>query len=628
MKLSTGRFHEQVPRGLKKNLRWRRNLLDLADGDREVRRELRRMCKDDCLFYINSFVWQFNPGRSKEGAAAVHPFITFPVQERVLCARPETHAKWAPYDRGVFWCIENDKTMACEKSRWQGASWLFLIGQDWHCTFHDFVQTLNISRNEDAVDDGSKDSLFWKIRYMHDRLPEWLLGPVDDSKLYFHWHLTDSEMTGQASTAKAGVGGRATEIFVDEYPEIGAAQELREKTALTANCRFFNGTHLGAGTPFHVMCDPKKSPEIVRQRMHWTDNPQQNQGLYRVTNGKLEILDKTYKFPKDYRFVLDGTPAGGHAPGVRSPWYDRKCVEIGDSRAIAQNLDIDVQGSAKQFFDPLKMRGLIDRCEPPVWTGWVDFDPAGRFRKLVPDPEGKLKLWVNPVHDGQTLPRSVYCIGNDVAAGTGATPSCMAIIDAMLGKKIGEYADPFLEEKPFAQLTTAVCRWLDATVAWDAGGQQGVKFETEFLRLGWLKYYHDTEDVSNVTRGKPPKRPGFYGSDAAEYRTVKDYRDALYDGSLVDLSEDCLAETLLFEWDEKTGKVQHSGKKRTNDPSGARENHGDRVTAAKLAWMLARDYGSGGRKSPERPVGPSPGSMEWLLALESRRDDDTIEPYD
>lgn len=626
--LSPGRWHESVPRTLRANCIYRKKILDAARYDRDVQRRLRVRCKDDALFFINTFVYQFNP--SFRGIAAVHPFITFPVQERVLNARPETHKMYRPFDRGVFWCIENDKTMACEKSRWQGASWLFLIAQDWHCTFHEFVQTLNISRNEDAVDDGTKDSLFWKVRYMHERLPVWLTGEIEDSKLYFHYHLTDSEMTGQASTAKSGVGGRATEIFVDEYPETPAAQELREKTALTANSRFFNGTHKGVGTPFEVMCDEKKSPEIIRQRMHWTDNPQQNPGLYEydpLTPGKPKILDKEFVFPKGYKFVLDGTPAGGHRPGVRSPWYDRKCVEIGDSRAIAQNLDIDVQGSAKQFFDALKIRNLVERCSPPLWVGDVDYDPAGRFRRIVEDPEGRLRLWVRPVHDGQRLPKSTYCIGNDIAAGTGATPSCMAIIDAHRGMKIGEYVDPFIEEKPFAQLVTAVAGWLEARVVWDAGGQQGVKFETEFLRLGYLNYYHDKDDTSHINFAKPSKRPGFYGSDAAEYRTVKDYRDAIYCGDLVDLSADCLGETLLFEWDDKTGKVQHSGKKRTNDPSGARENHGDRVTAAKLAWMIAKEYASGGRKSIDRPIGPEPGSMEWLLMLETR-DEEALVPYD
>lgn len=266
--LSPGKHHERVPRSLHANLLYRRKILDAAEGDRCVQHELVRMCKEDCLFFINTFVWQYNPSLALfGGAAAVHPFITFPAQERTIVARPETH-RGEEYDRGILWCIENNKTGAMEKSRWQGASWLCLIVEDWLCGFHDDVKVLNISRNEDAVDDGTADSLFWKLRYMHDQFPSWLMGDVESSKLYFGYPQTHSENTGTATTKKAGVGGRATWIVADEFPEIDQGQAIREKTALTANSRLFVGTHLGVGTPFQIMCDPKQSPEIEIGRAH------------------------------------------------------------------------------------------------------------------------------------------------------------------------------------------------------------------------------------------------------------------------------------------------------------------------------------------------------------------------
>ncbi len=633
--LSPGKHHERVPRTLHANLVYRRKILDAADGDPGVQRELKRMCQEDCLFYINTFVWQFNPSKSLHGAAAVHPFITFRAQERTIVARPETHR--GDFNRGILWCIDNNKTGALEKSRWQGASWLCLMVEDWLCGFHRHVKILNISRNEEAVDDGTTDSLFWKIRYMHDQLPEWLMGEIETSKLYFKFQDTQSENTGTATTKKAGVGGRATWIVADEFPEIHDGQAIREKTALTADSRLFVGTHLGVGTPFQIMCDPKKSPEIVRMRIHWTENPEQFEGAYQynpLDPDKPVLLDPGYKHPSGYRFVLNGTPSGGPRPGVRSPWYDRKCVEIasdGDTRAIAANLDINPEGSAKQFFDAIRIQGLIENCQPPLWIGDIDYDPAGRFRKLVEDPEGRLKLWSRPVHDGQILVRSTYCVGNDIAAGTGATPSCAAIIDAIRGVKIGEYANPFIEEKEFARFVVALCRWLfDAKLVWDSSGQQGVKFETEVLRLGYLNYYHQDDDVSHLNRigqSAKSKRPGWYSEPKQHYRVIKDYRDAIYDGTLVDRSEDCLKETMLFEWDAKTGEVKHSGETRTNDPSGARKGHGDRVTATMLGWMLAKEYQFGGRQSIEKVKGPEPYSLEWLELVQSRAEE-MLEPYD
>lgn len=593
--------------------------------------------RGELLLAHNCFAWQYNPSKALEGSAAVHPFITYAAQERTIVARPETHT--GEFNRGILWCIENQKTGTLEKSRWQGASWFCLIVEDWLCGFHGHVKVLNISRNEDAVDDGTADSLFWKLRYMHEHLPDWLMGPIEDSKLYFRYEDTASENTGTATTRKAGVGGRATWIVADEFPEIDAGQAIREKTALTADSRLFVGTHLGVGTPFHIMCDPRLSPEIVHMRIHWTENPEQNAGWYRSTPDpkrpfKPVECDPEYVYPPGFKFNLTGKPAGGPRPGIRSPWYDRKCVEIGDERAIAANLDINPEGAAKQFFDALAIHNLIEKCTPPLWRGFIDCDPMGRFRKIEEDKDGPLSLWVRPVDDGQRLPRSIYTVGGDVSAGTGATPSCLAIIDARLGRKIGEYAYPLIEERPFAQLAVGLCRWLadasgnGAKFVWDMGGQQGVKFEKEVLGLGYTNLYYHGDELSHVMQRRATKRPGFYPREGNSfYRVIKDYRDAVCTGALVDPSEPCLKETLLFEWDDKTREVAHSGAKHANDPSGARENHGDRVTATMLGWMLAKDYAVGGRKDVTAPTGPEPNTLEWLMALQTQ-DEERLVPYD
>lgn len=629
MILSPAKFHLDVPRNLDLNLVKRQSILSLAVGNRSVHAELVDMCRQDVLFYINLFVYQFNP--SKRGGAAVEPFITYPFQERALLARPETDAKYRPYDRGILWCYENDKTMACEKSRWQGASWLFLIVQDWLCLFHPYIQTLNISRNEDAVDDGSKDSLFWKLRYMHDRLPDWMKGWIEDTKLYFHFHKTDSEATGTASTAKAGVGGRASVIFVDEYPEIEKAQEVREKTAMTANCRFFNGTHLGVGTPFQRMCDPRQSPEIVRWRMHWTDHPEQNRGLYEfdaANPGKPILHEPDFKYPDGFQFILDGTPTGGPRPGVRSPWYDKKAEEIGDSRAVAMNLDISPEGAAKQFFDGLRIRNIIQECaRPPLWVGEIVYDKRGKFQSIYEDKNGRLKLWVQPKGDGR-LPVSRYTIGSDISSGLGgkgSTASCAAGIDGDRSMKVMEYKHPKLFEHEWAQLVVALC-WLlggpddsGAYLAWDASGQQGGKFEQAVLELGYRNIYYDDSDLISLHATRT-RRPGWFSTNKQKYSVLKDYMVALYDRTLVDRSEECLLETLLFEYDKNKHTVVHAGEIRTNDPSGAGKNHGDMVIATALGWMLAKEMGEGGRKSQLATSGVlEPNTLGWLLALEEGR---------
>lgn len=633
--LSPGRYHEQVPRTLHENLAFRLKVLEAAEDGADVQQELRHMCREDILFHINTFVWQFNPSKSLEGGVqAVMPFITYPAQERLIVARPETHREFAPYDKGMLWCIENKKTGVCEKSRWQGASWICLIVEDWLAGHHEHVQILNISRNEDAVDDGTKDSLFWKLRYMHQMMPDWMFGPIEDTKLYFHFDRSESEITGTATTKKAGVGGRATWIVADEFPEIDQGQAIREKTALTADSRYFVGTHLGVGTTFEVMCDPKKSPEIVRMRLHWTDNPEQYAGAYEYNPKnptKPILLDPGYKYPAGFQFVLDGSPVGGPRPGVRSPWYDRKCVEMGDSRAIAMNLDICPEGAARQFFNALKIREYISAvARDPVWTGDVDFDPAGRFRGLMQGAKGNFRLWVPPVGDGSSLPKSKFVMGIDVSAGTGATPSCFSVMDVNLSTMVAEYSNPHIEERPFAQLCVAVCSWLgDAKLAWDNSGQQGKKFETEILRLGYPYYFCDGENKAHLPGYKRPlkPKPGWYSSVEQKYDVFKDLREAIYSRDAIIRSELCLLEAHLFEYDEKTGEVRHTGETRNNDPTGARKNHGDRLTSAALMWMLAKDMVEGGPLADNQPHGPAPNTLEWLLALQAGRETSLLEEY-
>lgn len=623
--LSPGQHHLLMSRDLKRNLRQRRELLKAATRDVGVRRRLVQMCREDILFWINFAGWQYDPSQSS--AESMGPFITFPRQEELLIARPKTHKHLAPYDRGILWCIEHDKTMAVEKSRWQGASWLFLFVQAWHCLFHEYRDWLTISRKEKAVDDKSKNSLFQKLRYILEHLPHWMIGEYDTSKLYFHFAGTKSEITGEATTSAAGVGGRASSIFIDEFPEIEHGQEVREKTALTANSRFFVGTHLGSGTPFDQMCDSAQSPEIVRQRLHWTDGlAEQRAGMYTADPdrpGLPRFLDKTYKFPADYPFVLDGSPTGGHAPGVRSPWYDRKCQEIGDPRAVAQNLDIDVAGSAKQFFDPIQMRALIMQARPPVWEGEVDFDRQGNLLKMQPETGGRLRLWVQPDGFGN-LPPSRYCGGADVSGGTGATNSCFSAIDGPQSLVVLEWADSGTQEHEFAALCVALCRWLKdgdgggAYFGWDNAGYAGAKFRIAMSEIGYGNIYYNDDELIKFTTGRVERKPGWYGSNDKRYQALKDYRNALYDRTLADRSDRCLREALRFEYDLKTGAVKHAFESRSRDPTGAGTNHGDMVISRIIAWMLAKEMGAGGRKAKyQADNNAQPGSMDWLLALEA-----------
>lgn len=646
--LSPGKWNETVPREILPNLKWRQWLLRRCREEKKFRSAVRLMCKQDLLFFINSFVYQYNPLLKSE-KERVGPFVTWPYQERALTDRPN----------GILWCIEKDRTAVVEKSREMGASWLFLIVEDWLCIFHRHIQTLNISRNAQAVDSASKNSLFPKIRFIHKYLPRWLTGPITSREFNLGFEKTGSEITGEASTGSSGAGGRASLILVDEFSEIREAAKVRQNTASIAECRLFNGTHLDVGTEFYQLT---QTPEIVKIQMHWTRHPRKNRHLYSwdQTEGRavywrydertdeiVPISETTgiqgYQkahcepsrppdgFPEDYPFDRTGKPDGGPHPGIRSPWYDKKVVEIGDERRAAMELDINPTGASSQFYDALVIRRLMQKARTPDWQGNLTYDPdLGRPLELVAHSEEKacsLFLWFQPGLDsnGKLLhvPPSDYVISADLGTGRGATPSCLTIFDSSKGEKVGRVTDFYSEPRVMARLAVSLCHLFTgrdgtAHLIWETPGP-GLDFGDEVLKnlnyrnIFWrTDPFRDNEKTSDI--------PGWAAQTNTKRHVHDLYRTALKCGDFTNWDEPALRECLAYVHEK--GTVEHPKAMKNIDKSGQGLNHGDHVVADALAWFVA------GKKVQyvEKPPPPEPSvrsiAGRRLLAQRQAREAD------
>lgn len=595
-----GEFHFKVPREYRKNLEFRKWLLDECSKSALMRDAVWRACRKDLLFYINTFCYQYNP--LIKGIHSVGPFITWKFQEDALMSQP-------PAKKGIVWCYENDRTAVVEKSRDMGASWLFLIFEDYLCKFHDHVQAFNISRSADAVDSATKNSLFEKIRFINRHQPNWLTGQIDDQKFHFDYDRTKSEIAGEASTGRAGTGGRASVIFVDEFSEIKEDTKVRQNTASIAECRFFNGTHLGIQTEFYRMT---KEKEFVQIQMHWTRHPRKNTHLYswdlnlgRVQYWKyddvwddLVPVDKPVnKFPEDYPFDRSGAPSGGPHPGIRSVWYDNKAAAIGTVRQVAMELDINPSGSSSQFYDALTISRLMSVSETPDWSGDLDLDTdTCRPFQLVPkEKDALLSLWLKPGLDQHGrlchVPPSEYVVAGDISNGVGATPTCLTIFDCMRGKKVGRYRSIWKDPKDMARIAVALCRLFktplgeSAYLIWEGQGP-GLVFGNEvvkdigFTNIYWRKEIFDTEERDTAT-------PGWNASPNSRLQLHTDYHNALRGGQFINPDKDALEETLAYSF-QPDGTVGHPRAKRSNDNAAAGANHGDLVVADALAWLVAK----------------------------------------
>ncbi len=597
-----------LPEGVRENITYRKGVLEKAAVDPEERQRLRERCKADTVFWVNTFAWQYNPNSIGEGSLEMGPFVVWDGQEEMFVA--------------VEKAIEDRKDMIIEKSRDMGASWGCLLVMVKAFVLCEWKKFLMISRSEDAVDRaGDPDSLFWKIDFVLEHLPGWMKGTGIKRRKLGYSNSNGCTITGQASTRKAGVGGRAHAMFIDEFSQIDEDYEVLHRTSDTTGCRIFNGTHRGSGTAFAEVVN---RVDIRKVRLHWSKHPDKAKGLYRWSPqlGRVEVLDKDYVFPPDYQFVCDGSPTGGPYPGLRSPWYDEQCRRKGNARAVAMDLDIDPQGSVEQVFDTLRLRFLQEtHCCPPYWEGDVLFDPdTGRPKGLVESPGGPLRLWIHP-RDG-VIPYDVYAGGADISTGNGATPSCITFVASKTGLKVAEYTHTRLYPEKFALVACALC-WLFRTeegegayVAWETQGP-GVTFGkvlTEDLGYRNVYYYRDERKLN----GKVSDKPGWFVSTDGKNAMIREYSAALMGGLFVNRSREALEECRDFKYDQR-GNVVHA-KEDVGEFSGARVNHGDHVIADALACKMAKGKLTQVKKEHKEPV---IGSLAWRRQWqESRRQEE------
>lgn len=623
---SPGDYHLRVPRERRGNVLFRRFLLARCRRDARNRKAVMGACRDDIFFFINCFVWQFNPNAIGPGSSQLGPFITWSVQDDAV--------------RTILKCIEERSDLVIEKSRDMGASWLCLIIMLWFWLFHPYSKFLCVSRNADAVDDSEdSDSLFWKLDFMLRHLPEWMVGPRDYARklMSLKNHKNGSMITGQASTGKAGVGGRALAMFVDEFSQVREDWEVYDRTSDTTGCRIFNGTHKGTNTCFHELTVKANTTASLKKLvMHWSQHPDKARGAYHFDRETQRVVyhDPAHKYAAGFAPVTDGSPTGGPCPGLRSPWYDRECNRKGSARGIAADLDINPSGSVEQVFDPLMIHDLKQRyaCVPTAECDleWIrgDAEPV-RFHE---EAGGPFKLW-HRLSDGRPRPGR-YVFAADIAQGTGATPSCLSGADADTGEKVFEYANHHIEPKEFAYIAAAVCRlYCDegrrpARLAWEIPGP-GTVFGKHIIALGLRDVYYRTTE--HRLKKEQSDTPGWSNSPDSMLNLVINYRDALRAKRFLNRSEFALSECLAFVYGPD-GYVHHTGWKDPKDPSAARVNHGDRVVADALCWKLAEEMGRMAGVNPdtresEKSETQQVGGLAWraeLVKLRSKQSSDWV----
>ena len=345
------------------NLRYRRRVLEAGYRSKEVAKELWIACKRDPFFWINTFVWTYNPKMIPR--ITTRPMVTYEFQDNAL---------WK-----MFCSVVNQLDIHIEKSREMTATWNLLMVYLWFAQFHPGLSFRLCSRNADLVDSREDpDSLFAKIDFMLEHQPNWIINDTQYNRtsMHLHFYETLSTIDGSSTTGDVSRGGRTTSIGLDEFAFAPESYAMLRACRASSDCRMYNSTPNGTGNAFY---DLKKS-KIQHMRLHWSYHPDKRKGLYSSEDGEKKLIDAEFKgtvvsseggkfeFPDKYPFRLDGK--------LRSPWYDRECDRAAHPMEIAQELDIDYLGSNYMFF----VANVLDRIQqedvrdPTSGCGQINFN--------------------------------------------------------------------------------------------------------------------------------------------------------------------------------------------------------------------------------------------------------------
>lgn len=552
------------------NAKYRRELLAYAKGDRKVQNCLNELCRRDPAFWISTFAMTYDP-RLK---CPMTPFALYPFQSHAAKAISEA--------------VDDGEDICIAKSRDVGASWLCLAALLHRWLYQPDQAILLVSRNESYVDGrGNPKSLFWKLDAILGHLPVWMLPRFDRKKLSLKNMSNGSIIDGESTTGDVARGDRRSCVLLDEFAAFAAGDDFRalSSTRDVTPCRIFLSTPAGASNAFATVA---KNPAVRQLRLHWSDHP---------IKGKDKYTD--------------------HKGRVRSPWYDKEVTRCSSPIEAAQELDIDFAGSSGAFFDHERLDGIARKhVRPPILRGELNHEDvkAPEFKKTV---IGNLMLWVTPDAAGNMKSDRRYYIGIDIAAGTGASNSCLSVVESKTYEKVAEFTSPDLRPDKLAKYAVALANWFKgdnnqpAQLIWEAHGP-GRIFGDAVLELGHREiWYRRTEGTVDRT---PTRLMGWIPTRDTKQALLGRYRKMLFNEEFINHSREAIDECREFVYDS-SGGVEHSLSINAQDKSGARSNHGDRVIADALACLAL-----GGSRSVIIPkVQILPGSIAWRRREDQRR---------
>ena len=247
-------------------------------------------CRLSPAYWLLMWGFVYEPRDASRGDEK--PFILFPVQVDLL----EFYLR-------VLESEGADADGAVSKSRDMGASWILCAFALWGWLFRSPWKVTLVSRNEDLVDSKSSDSLFWKIDFLLDRLPRWML-PAKYTKESCRFKLmlahptSSNQIDGESTTSNAARGGRATWVGFDEAAFIPDFFAAWSGAANSTDHRFaVSSESIDVGTDFYDLQSGKKSNGVTPAPfvMEWWENLNHTIGWYEQMRERFAVTPDRFE---------------------------------------------------------------------------------------------------------------------------------------------------------------------------------------------------------------------------------------------------------------------------------------------------------------------------------------------
>ena len=570
-------MHHNTTKPIRDIVSLRKKFLDETDADKGLRFDFKAAFAEDLVLWLRLTGWTYAPkevdertGREVPSRRPHRPYVLWDCQERAA--------------REILEAVEQGRDVVVRKSRDMGASWLLAAVSAWGWLFKGW-QTLLVSRVEDGVDrSGDPDSLMWKVDYLLQNQPSWLLPlPADEllkrgtatrQHLILKHPLTGATIAGQASTAHVGRGGRRTVILFDEFAAMDEAEAAWRSAADATATRIAVSTPLGAGTHYATlvrMGTTSGDPRLVE--LLYTDHPQKGSGA-------------------EVRVDEDGRVTGeAGSEYVWTPWLAEQLPRR-DAMDMAQNVFAKEVGSGSNFFQPSVVTAHMNAYAMPAQRCEL---LRGQF---VASPTGRWYVYRRGERNRE------YVMFADPSYGTGSANAAVAVMDAESRELVAEFVDPntpphdLSNEMVEAAMTAYRGRRLPM-IGWEVNGA-GAAMHHDFQRIGYSEVYR--QRMVGTTTERLTIRIGWNSNRRAKRTLLSGLVRAMAQGEIVVPSEDACREMLDYVVLED-GAIEAGSRRDLS--SGARESHGDRVIALAGALMLCEE-GVG----PEAP--PPPPAAETL----------------